>query len=66
MTYFYAGAPNWVFSMFAFVGFLCSMRAAWNTGDVSIHDLDRARLPHPLHQLYRLERKHDRLVAYVV
>ncbi|KAJ7930459.1 pheromone A receptor-domain-containing protein [Mycena leptocephala] len=24
MTYFYTGAPNWVFSMFAFVGFLCS------------------------------------------
>ncbi|KAJ7822241.1 pheromone B alpha 1 receptor [Mycena leptocephala] len=38
MTYFYTGAPNWVFSMFAFVGFLCSTiplpwhLEAWNTG----------------------------------
>ncbi|KAJ7691152.1 pheromone A receptor-domain-containing protein [Mycena rosella] len=38
MTYFYTGAPNWVFSMFAFLGFLCSSiplpwhLEAWNTG----------------------------------
>ncbi|KAJ6589756.1 pheromone A receptor-domain-containing protein [Mycena capillaripes] len=36
--YFYHGAPNWVFSIFAFVGFLCSSiplpwhLEAWNTG----------------------------------
>ncbi|KAJ6542964.1 pheromone A receptor-domain-containing protein [Mycena capillaripes] len=36
--YFYTGAPNWVFSMFAFLGFLCSAiplpwhLEAWNTG----------------------------------
>ncbi|KAJ7145534.1 pheromone A receptor-domain-containing protein [Mycena epipterygia] len=38
MSYFYAGAPNWVFSLFAFIGFLCSLiplpwhLEAWNTG----------------------------------
>ncbi|KAJ7482126.1 pheromone B alpha 1 receptor [Mycena galericulata] len=36
--YFYTGPPNWVFSAFAFVGFLCSSipltwhLEAWNTG----------------------------------
>ncbi|KAK7025127.1 pheromone B alpha 1 receptor [Favolaschia claudopus] len=36
--YFYTGPPNWVFSMFAFIGFLCSTiplpwhLEAWNTG----------------------------------
>ncbi|KAJ6617170.1 pheromone A receptor-domain-containing protein [Mycena sp. CBHHK59/15] len=36
--YFYSGPPNWVFSMFAFIGFLCSSiplpwhLEAWNTG----------------------------------
>ncbi|KAJ6457725.1 pheromone A receptor-domain-containing protein [Mycena sanguinolenta] len=38
MTYFYTGPPNWVFSAFAFIGFLCSTiplpwhLEAWNTG----------------------------------
>ncbi|KAJ7246160.1 pheromone A receptor-domain-containing protein [Mycena haematopus] len=38
MSYFYTGPPNWVFSMFAFIGFLCSTiplpwhLEAWNTG----------------------------------
>ncbi|KAJ7809993.1 pheromone B alpha 1 receptor [Mycena olivaceomarginata] len=38
MSYFYTGAPNWVFSMFAFIGVLCSSiplpwhLEAWNTG----------------------------------
>ncbi|KAF7344883.1 Pheromone B alpha 1 receptor [Mycena venus] len=38
MTYFYTGPPNWVFSMFAFIGVLCSTiplpwhLEAWNTG----------------------------------
>ncbi|KAJ7643171.1 pheromone B alpha 1 receptor [Mycena polygramma] len=38
MSYFYTGTPNWVFSLFAFVGFLCSAiplpwhLEAWNTG----------------------------------
>ncbi|KAJ7455562.1 pheromone A receptor-domain-containing protein [Mycena latifolia] len=37
-AYFYAGPPNWLFSVFAFVGFLCSTiplpwhLEAWNTG----------------------------------
>ncbi|KAJ7477959.1 pheromone B alpha 1 receptor, partial [Mycena galericulata] len=36
--YYYTGPPNWVFSMFAFIGFLCSSiplpwhLEAWNTG----------------------------------
>ncbi|KAF8207430.1 pheromone A receptor-domain-containing protein [Mycena galopus ATCC 62051] len=38
MTYYYTGPPNWFFSMFAFVAFLCSTiplpwhLEAWNTG----------------------------------
>ncbi|KAJ6498392.1 pheromone A receptor-domain-containing protein [Mycena vitilis] len=38
MSYFYTGTPNWVFSLFAFIGFLCSAiplpwhLEAWNTG----------------------------------
>ncbi|KAJ7164153.1 STE3-domain-containing protein [Mycena filopes] len=38
MTYFYVGTPNWVFSMFAFIGFLATTiplpwhLEAWNTG----------------------------------
>ncbi|KAJ6457107.1 pheromone A receptor-domain-containing protein [Mycena vitilis] len=38
MSYFYTGTANWVFSLFAFVGFLCSAiplpwhLEAWNTG----------------------------------
>ncbi|KAJ6458070.1 putative pheromone receptor [Mycena vitilis] len=38
MSYFYTGTPNWLFSLFAFVGFLCSAiplpwhLEAWNTG----------------------------------
>ncbi|KAF7373125.1 Pheromone B alpha 1 receptor [Mycena sanguinolenta] len=40
MTYFYTGPPNWVFSAFAFIGFLCSTiplpwhLEAWNVGTV--------------------------------
>ncbi|KAF8136054.1 pheromone A receptor-domain-containing protein [Mycena galopus ATCC 62051] len=38
MTYYYSGPPNWFFSMFAFIAFLCSTiplpwhLEAWNTG----------------------------------
>ncbi|KAF8143356.1 pheromone A receptor-domain-containing protein [Mycena galopus ATCC 62051] len=38
MTYYYTGPPNWFFSMFAFIAFLCSTiplpwhLEAWNTG----------------------------------
>ncbi|KAJ7930464.1 hypothetical protein B0H13DRAFT_2309424 [Mycena leptocephala] len=65
MTYFYAGTPNWVFSMFAFVGFLCSTiplpwhLEAWN------NMIWTALACLTLHQLDRLERKHDRLTIVV-